>query len=84
MLRLLGRPPAAEFIVGYQSEDGSTELQHRGSVPWHDAPLPPRLHLCRTQTRGVYGYFNFLERCACGAIRMEGFWLEKNARRKDQ
>lgn len=52
---------------------------HRDQVPWHEAPLPRRWHRCTSWTRGVG-----IARCACGAIRMGGHWLERNSRRKGQ
>ncbi len=64
----------------------SIEMEHLDGIPWHEAPLPRRLHLCRAQTIGYVNYFDVIERCACGAIRRggKGFWLEKNERRKDE
>jgi hypothetical protein len=74
-----------DFVLGYRSEDGSVELHHRSGVSWFDAPLPKRRHTCRPQTFGYTGWFDLVERCACGAIRLGGRdhgWREKNARRK--
>ena len=51
-------------------------------MDWFEAPLPWRWHQCRTQTCGVINSA-FIERCACGAVRMNhGSWLERNSRRK--
>lgn len=49
---------------------------------WSTAPLPRRWHRCRPDTEGfVYGLF--IERCACGALRVNGsYWMWKNDRRK--
>lgn len=59
---------------------------HRDDVPWNEAPLPRRWHRCRAWTVGqVSG--QYVERCACGAIWMDGFrggWSAKNERRKSQ
>ena len=59
------------------------ELFNVNDVPWHDAPLPRRLHRCRTQTSGLMG-LTLVERCACGAIRLDGRgpWADRNTRRE--
>lgn len=60
----------------------STVLEHKDGVPWHKAPLPYPWHKCQPQTWG-WSNFDYVERCACGAIRLDrGIWLEKNATRK--
>lgn len=57
--------------------------EHRDGLPWHDAPLPRRLHRCRPQTHAVIDQHGArcnrhgldqcalqrVDRCACGAIR---------------
>lgn len=67
---------------------GSSEyLQHRDGVPWWEAKLPRRFHFCTAQSRGVTALASYIERCACGAIRlgrpghMPG-WMQRNSRRK--
>jgi len=78
----------SQFLVDlgadYRSEDGSFEVTHRDGVPWFEAPLPPRKHECFAQTEGWSGWVNRVERCPCGAIRLDGrrgVWVEINARR---
>lgn len=48
------------------------DLEHLDGVPWHKASTPRFLHRHRAQTRGYLGYFNLVERCACGAARRNG------------
>jgi hypothetical protein len=56
------------------------EMEHVGGVAWWKAPVPRRWHRCRAQTRGRR-CFDEIERCACGAIRLNGgVWLERNTR----
>ncbi len=57
------------------------ELHHKDGIEWYKAPIPPRFHRCRRQTWGWAG-FNYIERCACGAIKFEGHWMERNSSRK--
>lgn len=60
-------------------------VHHLDGVPWHQAPIPRRLHHCTPQTKGVIDAFP-VERCACGAIRswLHGDdWIERNSRRND-
>ncbi len=54
-------------------------------IDWADAPLPPRLHECKPQTRGWIGLF-YAERCACGAVRLGTHrpWMEKNQTRNNE
>lgn len=48
---------------------------------WLLAPLPRRLHRCRVIQSGFLG--RLVERCACGAIRVDnGSWMERNSRRR--
>ena len=75
--------PADEFDFprGYIS---SNDIKHLDGIPWHEAPLPPRFHRCKPQTKGWVG-FSQVNRCACGAIKDVGTqrgWCEKNSRRK--
>lgn len=57
-------------------------------VSWHEAPIPRRWHKCWVQTWGWLGYFDRVQRCACGAIRCvdpvegPGLWGERNQRRR--
>jgi hypothetical protein len=66
-----------------QQAAGHTDAEHLDGVPWYDAPVPPRFHRCKPQTRGWYKT-SFIERCACGAIRSQGSygWISKNERRR--
>jgi hypothetical protein len=62
---------------------GDQMIQHANAVTWAEAPIPRRLHRCRRQTVGVVRFFTLIERCACGAARIDGGpWIEKNSRRK--
>lgn len=66
-----------------QLEDEEEKRNSLNGVPWHEAPLPPRIHKCFVQTRGWIG-FDEVHRCACGAIRnprFGGHWLERNSSR---
>jgi hypothetical protein len=66
----------------YQSDDRKLEVFHLDGVAWPDAPLPARLHRCRAQTRAWQNWFTFVERCACGSIRLDGRgWIDRNERR---
>jgi hypothetical protein len=74
---------SAQFVQGYVSEDRSVEMEHRDGLSWWEAPVPRRLHRCKPQTRGYLNWFTFVERCACGAIRMDGsHWMDRNSTRK--
>lgn len=53
-----------------------------GGVLWYEAKVPRRFHRCYAHMTGLAS-FKMVERCACGAIRIDGDrWMEKNARRK--
>jgi hypothetical protein len=49
-----------------------TELYHRDGVPWFDATKPRRFHRHTVQTYAYVDYFTLIERCACGATRIDG------------
>lgn len=58
--------------------------QHRNGVWWYDAPLPRRWHRCKPWSTGSTQSFALVERCACGAIRLNGEsrpWMDRNSRR---
>ena len=77
----------SRYILDFKYEDGSVEFHNLDGIPWNEARIPSRFHLCTPQTRGYTNYFTYVERCACGAIRIGGrkhFWLDINSRRKDQ
>jgi hypothetical protein len=60
-----------------------TEISHKDDIPWYEAPVPRRFHRCRAQTSAYEGLFTLIERCACGATRMNRrMWIGKNERRK--
>jgi hypothetical protein len=59
----------------------TTDIQNVGGVGWWEAPLPPRKHKCTPQTTGWTSGFTLVERCACGAIRLDRrSWRERNSR----
>lgn len=63
------------------ADDERTRLWNLDGVSWHDAPIPKRWHRCSPQTYGVVNWFSIVERCACGAIRLDGRgWGERNTR----
>jgi hypothetical protein len=63
------------------SED-RPEVVHVDGIPWYEAPLPWRWHLCKAQTYGSTRIFFSVERCACGAIRLnKRYWVDKNSRK---
>lgn len=58
---------------------------HRDGIPWYETePLLGLLHRCSVQTWGTMGPDDdqrLVERCGCGAIRINGGrWAERNAR----
>lgn len=61
------------------------EMAHVDGVAWHDAPVPRRRHRCSPQTKAWYKPFDFIERCACGALRRNGGpWIDRNERRQSR
>ena len=72
------------FQLDHRSHWGEVEISHLEGVPWWEAPRPRRWHFCRAQTLGWIDYFTRVERCACGATRLNGRgWFERNSRRKE-
>ena len=66
--------------------DFKLEVYHLDGIPWFMAQLPNRFHSCKPQTIGYINYFDYVERCACGAIRLRSHghdWSSKNDRRKN-
>lgn len=61
----------------------TTTANHLGGVAWFDAPLPPEDHECWPQTTGSTDTLLFVQRCPCGAIRLNPYrdFMEKNSRR---
>jgi hypothetical protein len=60
---------------------GPEYIEELDGIHWTDAPLPPRWHRCKPQTRG-YATGEFVQRCACGAVWILGGWTNRNERRK--
>ena len=60
---------------------GDRDVQHRGGVWWHEAPIPPADHECWVQTSGWLNSMR-VERCACGGTRLNrrGDWFDRNTR----
>ena len=61
--------------------------QHRNGIPWYAAPLPRRWHRCAPWTTGSTQGLALVERCACGATRLDGEghpWMERNSRRSER
>lgn len=53
--------------------------QHLDGVAWWEAPIPPLLHRCRPQSRGLVGTTRVF-RCRCGAISPDARrWGERNS-----
>lgn len=56
------------------------DAENLDGVWWHAAPKPRRWHRCKPQTRGRLDG-RTIERCACGAVRIDGHqWFERNSR----
>ena len=75
----------AALREGYRAKDGSLEMTHPGGAPWWEAPVPFRFHRCTVQTEAWVDYVNLVERCACGAIRLDGKrgrWMQRNTRKR--
>lgn len=69
--------------VAAESAGALQRLEDLDGVSWVDAPVPPRLHRCRAQTRGLLPT-GMVYRCACGGISRDGrWWSQKNTRRKN-
>jgi hypothetical protein len=64
-------------------EDSGYRIESLGGTNWNDAPLPRWWHRCRPQTRGWLD-LDYVERCACGAIRLSpgDLWAERNQTRR--
>lgn len=73
---------------GIRKAEAELGIKHRDGVSWLDAPPPRRWHRCKPQSTGPAGPGGYVERCACGAIRMPTFtdpnppWAERNSRRR--
>jgi hypothetical protein len=75
---------AAKWVRTY--EHGPDYSESIDGIEWPDAPLPPRWHHCRAQTRGWFASYGYIERCPCGAARLSvhGPWMEKNQTRRQR
>lgn len=59
------------------------DIDHIDGVPWFDAPVPNPRHRCVPKTNEWQGVTR-RQRCACGAIRIDGGqWINRNARRPE-
>lgn len=58
-------------------------IHHAKGVPWDQAPIPNRWHMCKVQTWGFISNTLF-SRCPCGGIRrgLAGYWVDRNTRRE--
>lgn len=88
-MRLFRKRPASQpASAAYERQDspaGDGEwIEHLDGTEWADADVPPWLHRCWPQTRARIDR-ELAERCACGAIRFDGYgpWVSRN-RRKPQ
>ena len=58
-------------------------VQNLGGVDWLEAQAPPVQHSCTPQSRGILRDGAEVERCACGAIWLDGkTWTERNSKSK--
>lgn len=74
---------AADYELDFRSEDGKAFSTSYHGVHWSEAPIPRRIHFCRPQTEGFINYFTLIQRCACGAISIDGRrWCGRNSRRR--
>lgn len=62
--------------------DDRIEPHHTDGIAWNLLDRPHRWHRCRPHSWGSCGPFEMLERCRCGAARIDtdGPWLWKNCR----
>lgn len=69
-----------DFEQMRRDSEAKLGIVHKDGTAWHQATKPRWLHRCQVQTTGWSG-LRLIERCACGAIRMDGRrWLERNSR----
>jgi len=63
--------------------DESDDLLNVGDVWWYEAPIPPKRHQCETHTSGTVRHVGMVQRCACGAIKVnDSPWLDRNSRQE--
>lgn len=62
-----------------------TRFSHANGVTWLEAPIPSSQHVCKAWTVGIASTLSRIERCACGALRINSdnplSWQERNSRR---
>lgn len=80
-----GLNPQAELdqYTAHEQHTHCASTTHKNGVWWYDAPLPVVDHQCKPHTRGYLRCFTLIERCACGARRLNGrgHWTGVNERR---
>jgi hypothetical protein len=62
-------------------------VTHHNGIAFNELVKPRRWHRCWAQSQGACGPFELVERCPCGAIRIDGPhspWLGRNGRRYEQ
>lgn len=59
-------------------------VTHLDGVPWHQAPTPRRLHRCSARTTGWLNLLDRVDRCACGAIRVQPAFARKSSRWRER
>ena len=74
---------ADDYVLDFRHDDGSAMMTNFRGVAWHAAPAPRRLHRCRPQSEGFINYFTLIQRCACGAISIDGGrWRGRNSKKR--
>lgn len=72
----------SERWVAEEGVGALQRLENLDGVSWLDAKMPPRLHRCKAQTRGLLAT-GMVYRCACGGISGGGrWWSQRNSRRR--
>lgn len=85
-----GRPTSHDLLSRAQQwadqhAGDRVPFTHEDTIPWDRMRLPRRFHRCWVQSWGSCGPFEMVERCPCGATRLDGGpWLHKNSRRTSQ
>lgn len=79
-----GEPPFTSRPFDWAEEPPSflydSGIYHQDGIPWWKAPKPPWVHRCWAWTSGSLDRGVLVERCPCGAIRLDGEgWLERNS-----
>ena len=73
-----------EYVERETVGDGATRIWDLDGVSHLEADTPSYFHFCWAQTRGFVNYFTFVERCPCGAIKLdhERKWRDRNSDRR--